>query len=76
MPDAPPALQSEGLSLDSIDFCCFHLFYLITTVYYDVTNYNAGRSPVINSVFGLILTLTGVPFFPYFRKKYGKKVKG
>jgi len=76
MPDAPRPYKVKGYPWIPLIFAAFTLFYLISTVYYDVTNYNAGKSPVINSVFGLILTLTGVPFFPYFRRKYGKKVKG
>jgi APA family basic amino acid/polyamine antiporter len=73
MPDAPRPYKVNGYPWVPLIFIAFTSFYLVSTVYYDVTNYNAGRSPVINSLFGLILTLAGVPFFPYFRRKYGKK---
>jgi len=35
-----------------------------------------GKSPVINSVFGLILTATGIPLYGYFRKKALKEISG
>jgi APA family basic amino acid/polyamine antiporter len=50
-------------------FILFTISYLCLTVYNDVKNYVEGRSPLIHSLFGLGLTLTGVPFYFYFRKK-------
>lgn len=50
-------------------FIGFTAFYLIMTVYSDVTNYMQHRQPVINSVLGLIITSLGVPLYFYFKRK-------
>jgi APA family basic amino acid/polyamine antiporter len=37
------------------------LIYISTTLYSDIDNYLSGRSPIVNSVFGMALTLIGIP---------------
>ena len=54
-------------------FIAFSGFYLISTVYNDVTNYIHHRQPVINSLLGLAITAAGIPFYFYFKRK-NKKV--
>lgn len=71
MPDAERPYRVKGYPWVPLVFVLFAMFYLISTLYYDMTNYLTGKSTVINSVFGILLTLSGVPLFPYFRKKYG-----
>lgn len=57
-------------------FIAFAAFYLVTTLYSDITNYMAHRQPVINSLLGIVITATGIPFYFYFRKKgRGNKYK-
>jgi APA family basic amino acid/polyamine antiporter len=56
-------------------FILFTLFYLGTTLYNDITAYSSGKSPIINSVFGLALTVTGVPFYWYFQRQKRKTEK-
>ena len=56
-------------------FIGFTFFYLVTTIYNDVVAYNSGKAPIINSVFGLLLTATGIPFYLYFQRKSGKHAK-
>ena len=53
-------------------FIVFTVFFLSVTIYNDVSNYLAGRQPVINSILGLAITALGIPFYFYFRKKKGK----
>jgi APA family basic amino acid/polyamine antiporter len=50
-------------------FIVFTLFFLGTTLYNDITAYSSGKSPIINSVFGLVLTAWGVPFYWYFQRQ-------
>lgn len=50
-------------------FIIFSTFYLVTTVYNDITNYLHHRQPVINSVLGILITAIGVPLYFYFRKR-------
>lgn len=54
-----------------IVFIAFVLFFLCTTVYTDVTNYNNGSTLVINSVLGILITLCGVPLY-FLSKEKGK----
>jgi basic amino acid/polyamine antiporter, APA family len=58
-----------GYPVVPIIFIAFSLFYLIITVWNDVTNYLAHRQPVINSVLGMLITALGVPLYFYFKKK-------
>lgn len=50
-------------------FIAFTLFYLVTTVFSEVSAYRSGRAPIINSLFGLALTALGIPFYLYFQRK-------
>jgi APA family basic amino acid/polyamine antiporter len=49
-------------------FILFALFYLIVTVWNDVSNYINHRQPVINSLLGLVLTAAGIPIFFYLKR--------
>ena len=50
-------------------FIGFSVLYFVMTIYNDVANYKAGKTPVINSLLGLVLVLTGLPFYWFFRRK-------
>jgi APA family basic amino acid/polyamine antiporter len=50
-------------------FVAFVAFFLCSTVYTDVVNYNKGTSPVINSVLGIIITCTGIPVYLLSKNK-------
>ena len=43
--------------------------FLVLTVYNDVTTYLEGTKPLINSLFGLLLTALGIPLYYYFRRQ-------
>jgi APA family basic amino acid/polyamine antiporter len=42
--------------------------YLLLTLYDDVRNYLDGKTPVMNSVFGLVVVALGIPLYIYFRR--------
>ena len=69
MPGAPRPYRVWGYPWLPLVFVAFTFFYLVTTIYGDVSAYRSGKSPIINSVFGLALTATGVPFYLYFKRK-------
>jgi APA family basic amino acid/polyamine antiporter len=71
MPDTPRPYKVWGYPWMPVLVIFFNLLYLVITVYNDVGNYIAGKTHVINSVFGIVLCLIGVPFYFYFKKKYG-----
>jgi APA family basic amino acid/polyamine antiporter len=50
-------------------FLIFTFIYIVTTLYNDVENYRTGRSPVVNSVFGLALTLLGIPLYRFLKNQ-------
>ena len=69
MPDRPRPYKIWGYPWVPILFIIFSAFYLITTVWNDVSNYLNHRQPIINSVLGLAITALGLPLYFYFKKK-------
>lgn len=69
MPDAARPYKAWGYPWVPLVFVVFTALYIGTTLYNDIVNYSNGKSPIINSVFGLLLTVTGIPLYYYFRKK-------
>jgi APA family basic amino acid/polyamine antiporter len=69
MPDQQRPYKIWGHPFVTILFILFSAFYLITTVYNDVTNYLNHRQPVINSLLGIMITAMGIPVYFYFRGK-------
>ncbi len=69
MPDHPRPYKIWGYPYVPVIFILFSSFYLITTVWNDITNYLNNRQPVINSVLGLVITAIGIPLYYYFRSR-------
>ena len=72
MPEAERPYKVWGYPWIPIIVIIFNAFYLVMTMYNDITNYNTGKSATINSVIGLVLTAIGIPLYFYFRRKYKK----
>jgi basic amino acid/polyamine antiporter, APA family len=53
-------------------FVAFTAFFLGSTIYTDIVNYNNGSAPVINAVLGIIITCIGIPV--YLFSKNNKKI--
>jgi len=68
MPDRSRPYKIWGHPVVTILFIGFSTFYLIITVYNDVTNYLHNRQPVINSVLGMGITAIGIPLYFYFKR--------
>ena len=75
MPEAPRPYRVRGYPWLPLLFVVFTLFYLVTTIYGDIAAYRSGKSPIVNSVFGVVLTATGIPFYLYFQRKRSKHEK-
>ncbi len=69
MPHADRPYRVWGYPFVPALFILFTGFFLIATLYNDIYNYTHGTSPIINSLFGLLLTSLGVPLYFYFRKQ-------
>lgn len=74
MPQAERPYKIWGHPIVTLAFIIFSAFYLIVTVYSDVTNYMAHKQPVINSVLGMAITALGIPLYFYYKKRNRKTV--
>ncbi|HEY6064132.1 MAG TPA: hypothetical protein VIV35_11015, partial [Chitinophagaceae bacterium] len=69
MPLAERPYKAWGYPLVPAIFILFTVIYIATTLYYDIDNYMNGKSNIINSVFGLLLTALGIPLYFYFKMR-------
>jgi APA family basic amino acid/polyamine antiporter len=69
MPNAERPYRMKAYPVLPIIFIAFAVLYISMTLYSDIRNYNEGKTQVIYSVLGLLLTAAGVPLYYYFRKK-------
>ncbi len=69
MPDTKTSYKLKGYPYLPIIFIAFSTLYVLITLYNDISEYAAGRSHIIVSVFGLVLAALGVPLYWYFRKR-------
>ena len=74
MPDAERPYKVRGYPWVPLIFVLFTAFYFVMTLYTDINNYITGKTHFINSVFGLVLVLAGVPLYFYFKKKKRKGI--
>jgi APA family basic amino acid/polyamine antiporter len=69
MPDQLRPYKVWGYPVVPWLFIAFASFYVVSTIFNDVSNYINGRVPVINSLLGLSVTALGIPVYWYFRKR-------
>jgi APA family basic amino acid/polyamine antiporter len=69
MPGASRPYKAWGYPLLSALFIAFASFYVVSTIWNDINNYNTGKTPVINSLLGLAITALGIPLYWYFNRK-------
>jgi APA family basic amino acid/polyamine antiporter len=65
----PRAYKVLGYPFVPLFFVLFTGFFLVSTFYNDISNYINGKSPVINSLLGALITLTGLPVYYFSRRK-------
>ncbi len=70
-----PAYRAWGHPYTLILFVCFCLFYLMATLYTDITSFLAGKQPIIHAGAGLLLVLAGLPLYYYWQKKPTPPIK-
>jgi APA family basic amino acid/polyamine antiporter len=70
MPDAVRPYKTWGYPWVPLAFIAFTILFLVIILYNDVKNYLDGTSPLINSLFGMVLASLGIPLYFYFKKKY------
>ena len=69
MPQADRPYKLKGYPYLPAIFILFTTLYVVITLYNDINNYLEGKSSIINSVFGIVLTAIGIPLYWYFKKK-------
>ena len=69
VPKDNSSFRMKGYPILPILFIGFAVLYTVITIYNDINNFMSGKSPVINSIFGLALTAMGLPLYWWFRRK-------
>jgi basic amino acid/polyamine antiporter, APA family len=69
MPDAERPFRVWGYPVLPALFILFAVFFVGITLYTDIQNYRAGKTQVIQSLFGLLIAALGIPLYLWFRKK-------
>jgi APA family basic amino acid/polyamine antiporter len=69
MPDAPRPYKVPFYPYIPLIFVFVASIFVALTLYNDINNYITGKTEIINSAFGLLLVLTGLPFYFYFKRK-------
>ncbi|MBC6491043.1 APC family permease [Flavihumibacter stibioxidans] len=61
--DMPRVFRVPGYPFVPGIFVAFTAFFLATTLYQDISNYNEGKIPIINSLLGVLITCAGLPVY-------------
>ncbi len=69
MPDTPRPYKVIGYPYLPAIFVIFAFGFVGFTLYEDINNFVTGKTEIINSTFGLFLTIIGIPLYYYFKKK-------
>ena len=69
IPHHPRPYKVWGYPMVPLFFVLFTVFFLVFTLYKDVSNYQRGAVPVINSLLGTVITCIGIPVYYLSRKK-------
>jgi APA family basic amino acid/polyamine antiporter len=72
-PDAPRTYRVWGYPVLPIVFIIFSLIFLGFTLYSDISSYTQGRTPLINSLMGVVLVAAGLPGYLYWNWKDKKR---
>jgi APA family basic amino acid/polyamine antiporter len=70
MKDTPRFYKVWGYPFVPLVFVGFTAFFLCSTLYTDIHNYQTGAAPVINALLGTLITCMGIPV--YFLSKKAK----
>lgn len=73
IPAADRPYKMWGYPALPLIFMAFAALYLGLTLYADLHSYLAGRTPVINSVLGLVLTAAGLPVYWLLKRRAARR---
>jgi APA family basic amino acid/polyamine antiporter len=69
MPHADRPYKVWGYPFVPGIFVVFTLFFLVATLVNDIRLFSLGKTDIINSLLGLLLTAPGIPLYWYFKKR-------
>lgn len=69
MPEAERSYKVWGYPLVPAIFILFVLFYLASTLYTDIALFAEGKTDIMNSLLGLIITCAGIPLYFASRRR-------
>jgi APA family basic amino acid/polyamine antiporter len=69
MPDVERPYKVWGYPFVPGIFVVFTLFFLVATLVNDIRMFSLGKTDIINSLLGLLLTAPGIPLYWYFKKR-------
>jgi APA family basic amino acid/polyamine antiporter len=58
-----------GYPYITVLFVAFTAFFLAVTLYTDITNYMQGKTVLVNSLLGTVITCVGIPVYYFSRRK-------
>jgi len=73
MPDKERPYRVWGYPWVPLLVILFNAFYLVITLVDDIQNYIEGKTRLMNSVFGIVVTTAGIPLYYYFGWRYKNK---
>jgi basic amino acid/polyamine antiporter, APA family len=68
-PDKERPYKVWGYPIVPLLFVFFSFVYVVFTLYSDITSFVEGKSPLINSIMGVLLVAIGIPGYLYWNKK-------
>ena len=69
MPDRERPYKVWGYPVVPAIFVGFTFFFLVATLVSDIHLYQSGKSMLINSLLGVLLTASGIPLYWYFKSR-------
>ncbi len=69
MKDHPRPYKVIGYPFTPAIFIVFAIVYVIFTLITDIQNYSQGKTEIVNSLFGILLILPGIPLYFYYKWK-------
>jgi basic amino acid/polyamine antiporter, APA family len=76
MPNAERPYRVWGYPVTPIIFVAFALVYVIFTLYTDIRNFHDHKTPIVNSLMGLVWVALGIPGYLYWSLKRKRLAAG
>lgn len=71
MPDFPRPYKVIGYPIVPLVFVLFTAFFLVSTLITDIQDYLNGKIPIVKTVLGIVITLSGVVFYRKEKRDFG-----